>query len=98
VSFKSEGMGVTLDGIAVGFIVDRVSERFWSRGIKNHLINASAISGPELQGRREALGRRDSDPWKRKTYPDTVHMGDGAISHQATTRSTTIRRRCFTTS
>ena len=81
VSFKTEGMGITLDGIAVGFIVDRVSELLLSRGIKNHLINASGdirTRGSKEDGKSWTVAIQD--PWKRKTYPDVVHMGDGAIS------------------
>jgi len=81
VSFKNEGMGITLDGIAVGFIVDRVSELLLSRGIKNHLINASGdirTRGSKEDGKSWTVAIQD--PWKRKTYPDVVHMGDGAIS------------------
>lgn len=81
VSFKIEGMGITLDGIAVGYIVDRVSELLISRGIRNHLINASGdirTRGSKEDGKPWAVAIQD--PWKRKTYPDVVHMGDGAIS------------------
>jgi thiamine biosynthesis lipoprotein len=81
VSFKAQGMGITLDGIAVGFIVDRVSELLLSRGIRNHLINASGdirTRGAKEDGKPWAVAIQD--PWKRKTYPDVVHMADGAIS------------------
>jgi thiamine biosynthesis lipoprotein len=81
VSFKAEGMGITLDGIAVGFIVDRVSELLLSRGIQNHLINASGdirTRGAKEDGKPWTVAIQD--PWKRKTYPDVVHMGDGAVS------------------
>ncbi len=80
-SFKAEGMGITLDGIAVGFIVDRVSELLVARGIRNHLINASGdirTSGCKEDGKPWTVAVQD--PWKRKAYPDVVHMGDGAIS------------------
>jgi thiamine biosynthesis lipoprotein len=80
-SFKAEGMGITLDGIAVGFIVDRVSELLLSRGIENHLINASGdirTRGSKEDGKPWTVAIQD--PWKRKTYPDVVRMGDGAIS------------------
>jgi thiamine biosynthesis lipoprotein len=80
-SFKVEGMGITLDGIAVGYIVDRVSELLVSRGISNHLINASGdirTRGSKEDGKPWTVAIQD--PWKRKTYPDVLHMGDGAIS------------------
>jgi thiamine biosynthesis lipoprotein len=80
-SFKAEGMGITLDGIAVGFIVDRVSELLVARGIRNHLINARGdirTSGCKEDGKPWTVAVQD--PWKRKAYPDVVHMGDGAIS------------------
>jgi len=74
-------MGITLDGIAVGYIVDRVSELLVSRGIQNHLVNASGrYPDQRRQGRRKALDRGDSGSVEAKTYPDVVHMGDGAIS------------------
>jgi len=81
VSFKAQGMGVTLDGIAVGYIVDRVSEFLLSRGVRNHLVNASGdirTRGAKEDGKPWTVAIQD--PWKRKTYPDMVHLGDGAIS------------------
>jgi thiamine biosynthesis lipoprotein len=81
VFFKAEGMGITLDGIAVGYVVDRVSELLLSRGIQNHLVNASGdirTRGAKEDGKPWTVAIQD--PWKRKTYPDVVHMGDGAIS------------------
>mgnify|MGYP002236425829 CR=1 FL=1 len=33
-------MGITLDGIAKGYIADRVSAVLTSAGVKNHLVNA----------------------------------------------------------
>jgi FAD:protein FMN transferase len=78
---KGSGMGITLDGIAKGYIVDRASGLLAARGIENHLINA----GGDIRTR----GCKESDrPWtvaiqdpmKRKQYPDTVQMKDGAIA------------------
>ena len=39
-SFARSGMGITLDGIAKGYIADRVSAVLTSAGVKNHLVNA----------------------------------------------------------
>ena len=79
--FKHPGMGITLDGIAKGYIVDRASQVLAEHRIKNHLINAG--------GDIRTMGhRRDKKPWtiavqdpqKKKHYPDIIHMTDGAIA------------------
>jgi thiamine biosynthesis lipoprotein len=75
------GMGITLDGIAKGFIVDRVSQLLTGQGIENHLINA----GGDIRTRGTKEGDRPwtvaiQDPLKRKQYPDTVQMKDDAIA------------------
>ncbi len=79
--FKRPGMGITLDGIAKGFIVDRASEVLTTGGIENHLINA----GGDIRTR----GRRsDKKPWtvaiedprKKRRYPSVIRMTDGAVA------------------
>ncbi|MFH1491475.1 MAG: FAD:protein FMN transferase [Pseudomonadota bacterium] len=81
IAFKQPGMGLTLDGIAKGFIVDKASEVLAGGGIKNHLINAG--------GDIRTLGSKEAhkpwavaieDPMKRKAYPDLIHMRDGAVA------------------
>lgn len=79
--FKDSGMGITLDGIAKGFIVDRASSVLTTQGIENHLINA----GGDIRTRGTKEGGRPwtvaiQDPLKRKNYPDVVTMKDGAIA------------------
>jgi FAD:protein FMN transferase len=81
VHFKESGMGITLDGIAKGFIVDRASELLTSRGIENHLIDA----GGDIRTRGKKEGEKPwtvaiQDPMKRSQYPDAVRMKDGAIA------------------
>lgn len=81
VHFRKPGMGITLDGIAKGFIVDRASEILKKRHVKNHLINAG--------GDIRAVGSKEEnkpwtvaieDPLKKNNYPDLIHMRDGAIA------------------
>jgi thiamine biosynthesis lipoprotein len=81
IRFLKPDMGITLDGIAKGYIVDRASEILRKRQIANHLINAG--------GDIRALGRReDGEPWviavedpkKRSQYPDKIRLSDGAIA------------------
>jgi thiamine biosynthesis lipoprotein len=78
---KRPGMGITLDGIAKGYIVDRASEILAGYGIQNHLINAG--------GDIRTMGVRDDkkpwtiaieDPQKRNLYPDKISMTGGAIA------------------
>ncbi|MCD6296804.1 MAG: FAD:protein FMN transferase, partial [Deltaproteobacteria bacterium] len=81
IRFKTPGMGITLDGIAKGYIVDRASDVLVGHGIKNHLINA----GGDI---RTMGARKDRKPWtvaiqdplKKKKYPDIIHMTDGAVA------------------
>jgi len=81
ITFKKPGMGITLDGIAKGYIVDRASELLAAHHIENHLINA----GGDI---RTMGARADKKPWtvaiqdpsKRRNYPDIVHMKTGAIA------------------
>ena len=74
-------MGITLDGIAKGYIVDKASKILAGHRINNHLINAG--------GDIRAIGKRsDKKPWvvaiqdpqKKGHYPDTIYLTDGAIA------------------
>lgn len=79
--FTESDMAVTLDGIAVGYIVDRASEVMSNNGVKNHLINASGdirVSGTAAQGKAWTVAIQD--PEKKREYPDVVTMRQGAIS------------------
>ncbi len=81
IRFNKPGMGITLDGIAKGYIVDRASEILSAYKIENHLINA----GGDIRSRGS---RQQTKPWtiaiqdprKNKQYPDVIHMTDGAIA------------------
>lgn len=81
VRFRRPGMGITLDGIAKGYIVDRASRVLSRNGIENHLINA----GGDI---RTVGCRRDGKPWtiavqdpqKKNRYPDLIHLTDGAVA------------------
>jgi thiamine biosynthesis lipoprotein len=79
--FRDEGMGITLDGIAKGYIVDCASEVLSRRGIPNHLINAGGdirTRGSKEDGKPWTVAIQD--PWKRKSYPEVVQIGDGSIA------------------
>jgi len=81
IAFRKDGMGITLDGIAKGYIVDKASKVLTSKGIKNHLINA----GGDIRTHGHAKGKRPwtiaiQDPQKKRHYPDIIKMNDGAIA------------------
>lgn len=79
--FAQSDMGITLDGIAKGFIVDKASEVLKANGVANHLINAGGdikTSGKAAQGKAWTVAVQD--PSKNKEYPDIITMQDGAIA------------------
>jgi len=81
ISFGREGMGITLDGIAKGYIVDRASELLSAKGVVNHLINAGGdirTSGSAAHGKPWTVAIQD--PEKHKHYPDIIKMASGAIA------------------
>ncbi|WP_284152700.1 FAD:protein FMN transferase [Desulfofustis limnaeus] len=81
IRFSREGMGITLDGIAKGYIVDRASQVLIGQGIDNHLINAGGdikTSGSAARGRKWTIAVQD--PRKERAYPDIIEMGTGAIA------------------
>ena len=81
ISFTRDNMGVTLDGIAKGYIVDRASEILVAHGIDNHLINAGGdirTSGTAARGRKWSVAIQD--PKKNRDYPEVISMAAGAIA------------------
>lgn len=81
VTLARQGMGITLDGIAPGYIVDRASEVLTRHGVVNHLINCSGdirVSGTAAKGKPWTVAIQD--PAKAKAYPQVVRLTSGAIS------------------
>ena len=81
IRFKKEGMGITLDGIAKGYIVDRASEVLKREGVKNFLINAGGdIRATGKNYKREAWKIAVQDPQKDSKWPDVIKLSEGAIA------------------
>lgn len=81
IAFAHNQMGITLDGIAKGYIVDRASEVLSRHGIVNHLINAGGdicTSGTAARGKAWTVAIQNPD--KSKDYPDVITMRGGAIA------------------
>ncbi len=79
--FSGSDMGITLDGIAKGYIVDKASNVLRVNGVANHLINAGGdIRTSGLAAHGKAWTVAIQDPGKSKEYPDIITMKDGAIA------------------
>ena len=81
ISLSDEGMGITLDGIAKGYIVDRASEVLARFGVVNHLINAGGdirTCGTAAKGKKWKVAIQD--PAKKGEYPDIISLSTGAIA------------------
>lgn len=77
IRFAKPGMAVTLNGIAQGYITDRVTERFRAEGFGSILINL---------GETRALGAHpDGRPWQVATGEGegAIPLVDGAIAVSA---------------
>ena len=73
--------GVTLDGIAKGYIVDMMSASLAEAGVANHLINAGGdirTSGMNRSGDPWTIAVQDPD--KSHQYPLVLRMTDGAVA------------------
>jgi thiamine biosynthesis lipoprotein len=81
IRFQKPGMGITLDGIAKGYVVDRVSQLLSKHKIENHLINAGGdIRTNGDKGEDKPWTIAIEDPAKRNHYPDIIQMRDGAVA------------------
>jgi thiamine biosynthesis lipoprotein len=81
VGFDRAGMGVTLDGIAKGYIVDRMADTLAARGIRSFLVNAGGdvrASGGKEGGRPWTIGVRD--PANPGALCDVVEITTGAVA------------------
>ncbi|WP_319587149.1 FAD:protein FMN transferase [uncultured Desulfobulbus sp.] len=76
-----KGMGITLDGVAPGFIADRAAQVLAENGIANHLVNAGGeirVGGSVAKGKAWTVAIQD--PAKKKEYPDVISLREGAVA------------------
>lgn len=81
ISFNREGMKVTLDGIAKGYIVDRSMEVLRSAGIRHALINAGGdicVMGSKGDGSPWSIAIQD--PWNPDKSEETIQMTRGSVA------------------
>lgn len=79
--FSRPGMGITLDGIAKGYIVDQASRVLAGNGIENFLVNA----GGDIRTSGRRSGKTPwtvaiEDPRKKGAYPSVIQLTDGAVA------------------
>jgi thiamine biosynthesis lipoprotein len=81
IRFEKEGMGVTLDGIAKGYIVDRMAEVLVGRGVTDFLIDAGGdIRGAGSREDGQAWRVAVQDPGKRGAFPDVIPLSGMAVA------------------
>ena len=81
IALNRPGMGLTLDGIAKGFIVDRMSAVLSEKGAQNHLVNAGGdicSRGSTEVGKPWAIAVQN--PQKHRDYPEVIRLRDGAVA------------------
>jgi thiamine biosynthesis lipoprotein len=81
IRLRSPGMGVTLDGIAKGYVVDRMASVLEDHGLKDFLIDAGGdirSSGLREDGKPWQVGVQD--PKKQGDLPDIIGLTEGAVA------------------
>jgi thiamine biosynthesis lipoprotein len=81
VRFGRAGMGLTLDGIAKGHVVDRLADVLLRRGMDRWLIDAGGdirASGSNEEDRPWRIGVRD--PLKKGGFPEILELRSGAVA------------------
>jgi thiamine biosynthesis lipoprotein len=81
IRLSSPGMGVTLDGIAKGYVVDRMATVMAEQGLDDFLIDAGGdirAFGAREDGRPWQVGVQD--PKKRRDLPDIIGLTAGAVA------------------
>jgi thiamine biosynthesis lipoprotein len=81
VHLARSGMGITLDGVAKGYIVDAMGRVLTDHGIGRYLINAGGdIRASGRKERRRPWTVAVQDPSKSGSFPDTIHLTDAAVA------------------
>jgi thiamine biosynthesis lipoprotein len=81
IGFKKSGMGITLDGIAKGYIVDRMADVLTRHRVRDYLINAGGdIRAAGTKEAKQPWTVAVQDPAKRGNFPDVVHLRDAGVA------------------
>ena len=81
IRFGRQGMRVTLDGIAKGFIVDEIARVLEKSGIRNYLVEAGGdIRVRGSRGNGQPWRVAVQDPEKGSDFPDMIEVSKGAVA------------------
>ncbi len=81
VRLEREGMALTLDGIAKGYVVDRMVEALAAQGVRHALVNAGGdvrALGGRADGRPWRVGVQD--PRRPEGLVETIDLADAAVA------------------
>ena len=80
VSFSRLGMGISFNGIAQGYITDKVTDYLKSNGFKNVLVDMGEYRaiGPQENGEPWRIGLLD--PFDAVSIADVIEMDGGAVA------------------
>ena len=77
----AKGMGITLDGVAPGFIADRAAQVLLDNGITDHLVDAGGeirVNGSPAKDKAWTVAIQD--PSKHKEFPSVFKLMQGAVA------------------
>lgn len=81
IGFGRQGMRVTLDGIAKGYIVDAIARVLERHRIRNYLVEAGGdIRVRGSRGQAQPWRIAVQDPDKRSSFPDILELSRGAVA------------------
>jgi thiamine biosynthesis lipoprotein len=83
IAFERPDMAITLNGIAQGYITDRVADLFRRAGLDTALIDLGELRalGRHPEGRAWSIGLED--PRQRARIFETLELGNGALATSA---------------
>ena len=80
VSFANPGMGISFNGIAQGYITDKVTDYLKSNGFKNVLVDMGEYRAIGLQENGEPWRIGLLDPFDAVSIADVIEMDGGAVA------------------
>jgi thiamine biosynthesis lipoprotein len=77
----AKGMGITLDGVAPGYMADRAARVLRDNGITDYLVDTGGevlVGGSPAKGNAWTVAIQD--PGKHKKYPSVFNLQQGSVS------------------